>query len=488
MIDILQESADVHLQSILSFLSSFGFFSCWKRRTEQETSTKIERDPRKPEAYVQRKSMRGKRLVDTIMRRHHGCCIAKCSARRLGVSQRRSDGVLRHRLGDGGRRVKSSAIGDPVLPAAAAAGKVSGHVASKVVVAADRGLGIWLLGVSGAVFGMVVLGGVTRLTRSGLSMVDWRPQGSLLPSTDEEWEQEFDKYKKFPEYQRLNKGMSLDEFKYIYFMEWFHRMWGRGLGIVFGLPFLYFLAKGRIQKLPGMTPKLFGLLALGGGQGLVGWWMVKSGLQEPTDDWKEPRVSPYRLASHLTVALAVFTGLVWTGLTALNPHKLEQPVVQVLRLRKVGVGVLGLVGITFVSGAFVAGNDAGHAYNDWPFFAGRTIPEEIWDKKFKPAYRNFFENTATVQFDHRNLAYTTLLSTLGLCVMARRPSNWKILAPNVKTSFHIMAFVVTGQVLLGITTLMMFVPVSLGAAHQAGALTLWTAMLYSQHVLRFARK
>lgn len=353
----------------------------------------------------------------------------------------------------------------------------------------DRGVGYWLLGTSAAVFGMVVLGGVTRLTRSGLSMVDWRPQGSMLPKDDAAWTIEFEKYKQFPEYKRMNQGMTLEEFKYIYFMEWFHRMWGRGLGVVFGLPFMYFMARGRIQKLPGMTPKLFGLLALGGGQGLVGWWMVKSGLEEPAHDWKEPRVSPYRLAAHLTVALGVFTGLVWTGLTALNPQPLLATAVdpKILKFRKWGAGVLALVGVTFVSGAFVAGNDAGRAYNDWPLYAGDWIPKEIWDNTLEPAWRNIFENTGTVQFDHRNLAYTTFLSTMALFHIARRQANWKLLSPSMKNGYRAMVIVVTCQVLLGISTLMMFVPVSLGSAHQAGALTLWTAMLYSQHSLRYLR-
>ncbi|GBG34166.1 Cytochrome c oxidase assembly protein COX15 [Hondaea fermentalgiana] len=383
--------------------------------------------------------------------------------------------------------------GEAAAAAATRAGANVGGAAAprmQAAIMSDRGVGAWLLGVSGAVFGMVVLGGVTRLTRSGLSMVDWRPQGSMLPQTDEAWAAEFEKYKQFPEYKRLNQGMSLDEFKHIYFMEWFHRMWGRGLGFVFGVPFLYFMARGRIQRLPGMTPKLFGLLALGGGQGLVGWWMVKSGLEEPTNEWKEPRVSPYRLAAHLTVALGVFTGLVWTGLTALNPQPLLSTAVdpRVLRLRSWGAAVLGLVGITFVSGAFVAGNDAGRAYNDWPFYAGEWIPREFWDSRLEPAWRNIFENTATVQFDHRNLAYTTLFSTLALFHIARRSPNWKVLSPAMRTGYNAMVVVVCCQVLLGISTLMMFVPVELGAAHQAGALTLWTTMLYSQHALRFLRR
>lgn len=388
--------------------------------------------------------------------------------------------------------MSTSALATPtgVLPAATVAGTAAARVA------ADRGVGLWLLGVSGAVFGMVVVGGVTRLTRSGLSMVDWRPQGSMLPHTDAQWAVEFDKYKQFPEYQKLNVDMSLEEFKRIYFMEWAHRMWGRGLGVVFGLPLIYFLARGRIQKLPGMASKMLALLCMGGSQGLVGWWMVKSGLEEPATEFKEPRVSPYRLTAHLVMALGIYSGLLWTGLSALSPNALPLPALPakaaeaanvVRRVRGLGLGALVLAGVTFVSGAFVAGNDAGRAYNDWPLYAGAWVPAELWDASLQPAWRNFCENTATVQFDHRNLAYCTLAATLSLFALAKRPGSWPALPRAAQIGLHSMAGMVTVQVLLGISTLMMFVPVSLGSLHQAGALTLWTTMLYTQHALRFLR-
>jgi cytochrome c oxidase assembly protein subunit 15 len=377
------------------------------------------------------------------------------------------------RLGLGLGPSKSARLGSAAGAAAAGTGGA---------LRGDKALGWWLLGTGGAVFAMVVLGGVTRLTRSGLSMTDWRLRESWLPANEEEWAREFERYKQFPEYKRINAGMTLGEFKEIYLMEWLHRMWGRGLGVLFGVPLAVFLARGSAQRFPGMTARLLALLALGGGQGAVGWWMVKSGLEEPATAHKEPRVSPYRLAAHLTVALAVYSGLVWQGLTALAPNALEGGQ-QLAKLRRHALYPLVLAGATFVSGAFVAGNDAGHAYNDWPLFAGRLVPAEIWDAAL--GWRNFFENTATVQFDHRNLAYLTLLSTAGAFVVARK--NWAAAPQQAKIAFQLMVAAVSGQVLLGISTLVMFVPIGLASAHQAGALTVWTALLYVQHTLRFLR-
>ena len=359
--------------------------------------------------------------------------------------------------------------------------------ASHALLQPSKPLGFWLLGVAGAVFGMVVLGGVTRLTRSGLSMVDWKLQGRPLPRTEDEWKSEFEKYKQYPEYKRINKGMDLDEFKEIYFLEWAHRMWGRGLGVIYGLPLAYFLLSGKSSTIPGINPKLGALLCLGAAQGLVGWWMVKSGLEESPDVYKDPRVSPYRLAAHLTAALTLYTGLIWTGLTALNPNRIVSPSNAVVRMRSLGLVALGFTGITFFSGAFVAGNDAGRAYNDWPLYAGKIIPDEIWDSSLHPSWRNIFENTATVQFDHRNLAYTTAIVVLGTVLRARSPQVWKHLPRHSQIGFYGLGAALATQVTLGISTLMMFVPVSLGAAHQAGALTLWTVALYCQHALRYIR-
>lgn len=327
-------------------------------------------------------------------------------------------------------------------------------------------LGYWMFGLAGMVYGMVVLGGVTRLTRSGLSMVEWKPQGSLPPLSEEEWNIEFNKYKQYPEYKIMNQGMTLDEFKYIYLMEWSHRMWGRLIGFAFAVPCVYFAARGLIPKpLYGRLALLFGL---GGSQGMIGWWMVKSGLEEPQDR-TVPRVSPYRLATHLISAFAIYSMLLKTGFDLISPAPVvTQSIIKSLpivgKLRVLSLVSATLIGITAFSGAFVAGNDAGHAFNDWPFMAGRWVPEGILE--MQPTIRNFFENSATVQFDHRLLAYTTLISTSVLYALAKRPDVWKQLPKQVRASIGSMGGMALLQLLLGISTLIMYVPTSLAATHQ----------------------
>ena len=368
----------------------------------------------------------------------------------------------------------------------------------------DPLLATWIFGTGAMVFGMVTLGGATRLTRSGLSMVDWRPEGRKLPSTDEEWAIEFDKYKKFPEYQKLNQGMSMAEFKEIYFMEWAHRMWGRAIGLVFAGPLVAFAIAGRIPR--PLYSRTALLLTMGGTQGLVGWWMVKSGLTHEhvlgieRSEYDTPRVSPYRLAAHLSMAFATYGVLMWTGfdlirkmegnpsITNIAPFRelsaSSQKALRKLKSRsKIGTGILGL---TVLSGAFVAGNDAGHAYNDWPYFAGEVIPEQIWMDAL--GIRNLFENTALVQFDHRMLAYTTLATVAGITGTARfNAATWKVVQPATKRALYAMYGVTLAQVGLGIATLMMYVPVELGVAHQGGALTLWTCGLWLVHTLKYVR-
>lgn len=355
--------------------------------------------------------------------------------------------------------------------------------------AKSNAVAYWLLGTAGMVFIMVVLGGVTRLTRSGLSIVEWRPEGEKLPQTEEEWAVEFQKYKAFPEYQRVNSRMSLEEFKPIYFMEWFHRMWGRAIGLAFGVPLIYFAATKSIPA--GYGGRLGILLAIGSTQGAVGWWMVKSGLEhERFNEYKIPRVSPYRLATHLGFAWTIYSLLCWNGWDLI---KQSLPITgaqaqAALKLRTPVALATAIIGTTVASGAFVAGNDAGHAYNDWPFFAGRVIPEQIWDKQL--GYRNVFENTATVQFDHRMLAYTSLAGVGLVHAAAKRAGGLKAAAmpPGFKAGAIALGALVAAQATLGITTLMLYVPVSLGAAHQAGALALWTGALYTMHsVARAAR-
>eukprot|EP00929_Paragymnodinium_shiwhaense_P075854 TRINITY_DN38842_c0_g1_i1.p1 TRINITY_DN38842_c0_g1~~TRINITY_DN38842_c0_g1_i1.p1 ORF type:complete len:382 (-),score=48.54 TRINITY_DN38842_c0_g1_i1:233-1294(-) len=337
------------------------------------------------------------------------------------------------------------------------------------------------------VFIMVVLGGVTRLTRSGLSMVDWKPQGFNMPQTTEEWEKEFDKYKQYPEFKMLNRDMTVDEFKSIWLMEWGHRTWGRLIGVAFAGPALYFAMRGRLPKT--LLPRLSAMFALGGLQGLVGWWMVKSGLDEKTvEQFGTPRVSPYRLTAHLAMAFSVYSLLVWTGLDLLaKPIAAEtitaNAVAGLKRLRTPVAIAAGLIFTTAASGAFVAGNDAGHAYNDWPYMAERWIPEQIWFKEL--GIRNFFENTATVQFDHRMLAYSSLIAAGTVFAIARRgPGGFAGLPRAVAVPIKSMAHMAVVQVALGISTLMLYVPTHLAATHQAGAMVLWTTALWSLHALR----
>ncbi|GLT72338.1 hypothetical protein SLA2020_442830 [Shorea laevis] len=313
---------------------------------------------------------------------------------------------------------------------------------------AQKMVGIWLFGSAAWVFSMVVLGGVTRLTPS-------------------------------PEYKRVNKGMSIEDFKFIYWMEYAHRMWGRALGLMFALPFSYFLRKGYITL--GLGLRLSALFALGAGQGLIGWWMVKSGLEEPASEYAQPRVSPYRLAAHLTSAFAIYCGLFWTGLNVVMPEPPAESVAWVrgaAKVKRLALPVSLLVAITAVSGAFVAGNDAGHAYNTFPKMGDTWIPEGVFD--MKPLIRNFFENTSTVQLDHRILATVTLIS-IGTLWWSTRKLD---IHPAVKSLIGSTVGMASLQVTLGISTLLSYVPVSLGSAHQAGALTLLTLMMLLNHTVR----
>ncbi|KAK9750066.1 hypothetical protein RND81_02G170800 [Saponaria officinalis] len=344
---------------------------------------------------------------------------------------------------------------------------------------ARKMVGIWLFGSAAWVFSMVILGGVTRLTRSGLSMTDWKFTGNLPPITEEDWISEFEKYQQSPEYKRINKGMSLEDFKFIYWMEYAHRMWGRALGIMFALPFSYFLRKGYITLRLGV--RLSGLFALGAGQGFIGWWMVKSGLEEPESEYAEPRVSPYRLAAHLTSAFAIYSGLLWTALSVVMPEPPAESLAWVngaAKVKRLAIPVSLIVGITAVSGAFVAGNDAGRAYNTFPKMGDTWIPEGVLS--MKPLLRNFFENTATVQLDHRILASATLVSICSLWWAARKLD----IHPAVKSLIGSTVGMAGLQVTIGISTLLSYVPVSLGTAHQAGALTLLTLMILLTHTVR----
>lgn len=357
----------------------------------------------------------------------------------------------------------------------------SSNSSSSASAKGDKGVSRWLFVCSGLVFTMVVVGGLTRLTKSGLSMTDWKLTGSMFPIGQEQWEAEFTKYKQSPEFEKTNKDMPLEDFKFIFFWEYGHRMLGRVIGLSFALPLAFFWARGRLN-IPGMhlKPKLLGVGGLILSQGLIGWWMVRSGLEEPEFKSEEPKVSPYRLATHLLSAFAIYTCLFTTALEVRAGPALAEAAVYAPKKLRVAVAVTtGLVGLTVASGAFVAGNRAGLCYNEFPLMGGRWMPEDIVDPKLQPVWRNVFENSSLVQFDHRWLGITTGTAIAGLWACIRTaPVN-----PAARMAANAMVGMAGVQISLGIATLLYLVPIPLAASHQAGSLTLFTICLYLRHAI-----
>ncbi|NNG04573.1 MAG: heme A synthase [Inquilinus sp.] len=313
------------------------------------------------------------------------------------------------------------------------------------------------------VFAMAVIGAITRLTESGLSSVEWRPlSGALPPLSDAEWQRVFDLYRETPEYRLRNAGMELAAFKQIFFWEWFHRLWGRLIGLVFALPFLAFWATGRIAR--PLLPRLLGLLLLGALQGGLGWFMVLSGLVD------QPAVSHYRLAAHLGLAIAIYALLLWQAWLLLFPADARARPAH--RLGGHAVGALALLAATILWGAMVAGLDAGLAYNTWPLMGGTLLPPEAWS--LQPQWLNFLDNTALVQFTHRWLAIATAAAVIALWWRARRPE----IPPALRRGAGAAAAMAGIQAGLGIATLLAQVPVWLGALHQGGALVLLGLLLW----------
>ncbi|WP_028467735.1 COX15/CtaA family protein [Nisaea denitrificans] len=324
----------------------------------------------------------------------------------------------------------------------------------------DRPVAWWLSGVAVMVFLMIVIGGITRLTESGLSMVEWRPLiGWLPPMSEPEWYRVFSLYQDTPEFQKVNAWMTIDDFKHIFFWEYLHRVWGRLIGIAFALPFLVLALTGRIRR--ALFPRLGFLFLLGALQGGIGWWMVKSGLVD------NPAVSQYRLAVHLGVALLILATLIRTTLGLIRtPSETNR------KYRRHAVAALHLIAITSVAGAFVAGLDAGLIYNTFPLMNGHVIPPDYGFAE--PFWINFFENPAAVQFNHRIIAILTFASIVWLLVRAMRATD---IAPRTRLAIHSLGGMSAIQVALGISTLLAQVPVTLGAAHQGGAaLTLSAAI------------
>jgi len=333
------------------------------------------------------------------------------------------------------------------------------------------GVAGWLLVCCALVFAMVVLGGVTRLTGSGLSMVNWKPLSGVLPPLSQAaWDREFEHYRDTPEYAYVNKGMTLDGFKGIFWFEYAHRLLGRLIGVVFLIPFVYFLLRRRIE--PSLTPKLVAMFVLGGSQGLLGWYMVKSGLVD------DPHVSQYRLAAHLGLAILIYGFMLWTALGILRPgDKARGPTGD--RLPLLTTVLATAVFVTMISGAFVAGLKAGFTYNTFPLMAGKLLPDGLWS--ITPVYLNFFENVTTVQFTHRLLAMATFVGVIALWFGARR-SN---LSRFQGLWLHGAALAAVVQVALGISTLVLRVPTLLAALHQAGAMVLLTVLLGLAYEMRY---
>ncbi|WP_116369106.1 COX15/CtaA family protein [Parahaliea mediterranea] len=333
----------------------------------------------------------------------------------------------------------------------------------------DRQIAAWLMLCAAVVFGMIILGGVTRLTNSGLSMVEWKPlMGVIPPLSDEAWQATFDKYKAFPEYQKINRGMDVEGFKSIFMYEYLHRLLGRLIGVLFFFPMLFFMLRQRVPA--GMQPKLWLLFVLGGCQGLLGWFMVKSGLVD------NPHVSQYRLTAHMGLAVLIYAYMLWLifDLRFAGPPKrgVQGP------LAGWSLGLVVLVYLMILSGALVAGTKAGFAYNTWPMMGTGFFPPGLYSGA--PAWLDAFEDITTIQFNHRVFAYLLALLIPAFCVLAWRRAG----QPRVRLAVVLLVLALLLQLGLGISTLLLHVPVPLAAAHQGGAVILLSAALFLAHALR----
>lgn len=360
-----------------------------------------------------------------------------------------------------------------------------------------KSVGYLCIGTSVLVFAIVILGGLTRLTESGLSITEWKPvTGAIPPISEEDWIIEFEKYKESPEFKQLNSNMDLEDFKFIYSMEWSHRLLGRVIGMVFVLPTLYMIARKKVSlKTAG---KLLGICGLIGVQGAIGWWMVYSGID--TDLLEErnskPTVSPYRLAAHLGAAFVVYCAMISTGFSVLrnkwimeNPQEYSKYFQQIQskslsKFKFYSKSLFGLIFLTAMSGAFVAGLDAGLIYNTFPKMGEDWTPSmgELFDPVYSRVkdqtdlwWRNMLENQATVQLEHRILATTTAISVFALHMYSHRIKT--IIPRHAYKWLNISMGVVSLQYVLGMCTLLYLVPTHLAATHQAGALTLLTCTL-----------
>jgi len=333
-----------------------------------------------------------------------------------------------------------------------------------------RPLACWLLACCAMVFAMVVIGGITRLTHSGLSIAEWNPiMGAVPPLSHAEWQAQFELYRTTPQYRLENAGMTLGEFRTIFWWEYVHRLWGRLIAAVFLLPFLYFLWRGRIER--RLAPKLAFLFVLGALQGALGWFMVMSGLAQGTS------VSQYRLAAHLAAALVIYAYMLWLALDLLFPGEGTPPGMAAARPRLASKLLVAWIFLVAVSGAFVAGLHAGLVFNSFPLMDGRLVPAGLFPSS--PWFASFFADVTTVQFDHRLLA----LLTLVLVILFRLSLGALDLAPRARRAADLLALMVLVQIGLGIATLLLVVPIPLAACHQAGALLLFTCAVWTAHEL-----
>ncbi|MBE0413820.1 heme A synthase [Yoonia sp.] len=332
----------------------------------------------------------------------------------------------------------------------------------------------WLMVLFALVVVMIAVGGLTRLTDSGLSITEWRPvTGALPPMSEAAWAAEFDKYREIPQYQLMNKGMSLSEFKFIYYWEWGHRQLGRVIGLVWAVGFVGFLATRKIPT--GWTGRLVFIGALGGLQGAIGWWMVASGLEEGMLS-----VASYRLATHLGLAFVIFGFIAWYVYT------LGRKQADLLLARRSGdAGLIRfgtvLVAAAFVQiilGALVAGIDAGRAYPDWPLMAGGFLPPDPF--ALTPLWRNFFEDDGLVQFMHRMAGYGLFLLGIIVWLRARKSAN-----RHTRLAFHVVMAMMLVQMLLGIVTVMYSAPWEIAILHQFGAVILWALILRGRFLARY---
>lgn len=334
----------------------------------------------------------------------------------------------------------------------------------------------WLFAVAAMVFVIIVIGGLTRLTHSGLSMVEWKLfTGWIPPMNEADWEHLFSKYQLFPEFHKKNPDMTVDGFKSIFWLEFIHRFWGRLIGIAFFIPYALFMSRAWFRPGEALFWKLTGLFVLGGAQGLMGWFMVVSGMVD------RPDVSQYRLTAHFGLALLIIAALLWVGLSLLKSEPESDVRQDIGGLGRARIWLFILISVTAVSGGFVAGTDAGFAYNTFPLMDDEVIPGGMYD--LTPFWLSAFEDITTIQFNHRILAESALVF-VGLFWFF---STRRHLAPTTRLAINWLVTATIAQVLLGIITLLLVVPVWAASLHQAGAVVVFSVALWVVFEMRSSK-